>query len=182
MTVERILLEGIIRGAAAGLYLSSVLVLLRLRSPSARAAGALAYVSKTAHVIAQFPPAIFALGLTAWLGGCATVAPPDAFEPAPTAVACPTPMPAGTRCLRGQDSIARLGGDEFAILLTDIADASDVMRAVNRINDQFKLTAGLRYTQDKQDYAGCSRDVNGVYRDRAAVLSVSRSSSRRTVI
>ncbi len=40
-------------------------------------------------------------------------------------------------CLRGQDSIARLGGDEFAILLTDIADASDVMRAVNRINDQF---------------------------------------------
>ena len=39
-------------------------------------------------------------------------------------------------CLRGQDSIARLGGDEFAILLTDIADASDVMRAVTRIRDQ----------------------------------------------
>ena len=45
-----------------------------------------------------------ALGLTAWLGGCTAVAPPDAFEPAPTAVACPTPMPAGTRCLRGQDT------------------------------------------------------------------------------
>ena len=30
-----------------------------------------------------------------------------------------------------------------------------------RFNEQFKLTAGIRYTQDKQDYAGCSRDVNG---------------------
>lgn len=30
-----------------------------------------------------------------------------------------------------------------------------------RINEAFKLTAGLRYTQDKQDYEGCSRDVNG---------------------
>ncbi len=39
-------------------------------------------------------------------------------------------------CLRAQDSIARLGGDEFAILLTDIADAGDVMRAVGRIRDQ----------------------------------------------
>lgn len=30
-----------------------------------------------------------------------------------------------------------------------------------RINDAFKLTGGLRYTQDKQDYEGCSRDFNG---------------------
>ena len=30
-----------------------------------------------------------------------------------------------------------------------------------RFNEAFKATAGLRYTQDKQDYAGCSRDFNG---------------------
>lgn len=30
-----------------------------------------------------------------------------------------------------------------------------------RLNDQFKLTTGLRYTRDKQDFAGCSRDFNG---------------------
>jgi diguanylate cyclase (GGDEF)-like protein/PAS domain S-box-containing protein len=39
-------------------------------------------------------------------------------------------------CLRSQDSIARLGGDEFAILLTDVADPGDVMRAVGRIREQ----------------------------------------------
>ena len=30
-----------------------------------------------------------------------------------------------------------------------------------KISDQFKLTTGLRYTKDKQDFAGCSRDFNG---------------------
>jgi iron complex outermembrane recepter protein len=30
-----------------------------------------------------------------------------------------------------------------------------------RITDALKLTGGIRYTEDKQDYAGCSRDVNG---------------------
>lgn len=30
-----------------------------------------------------------------------------------------------------------------------------------RFSEAFKATAGLRYTQDKQDYAGCSRDFNG---------------------
>ncbi len=39
-------------------------------------------------------------------------------------------------CLRAQDAIARLGGDEFAILVTDVADAGDVMRAVQRIGEQ----------------------------------------------
>ncbi|HWW55622.1 MAG TPA: TonB-dependent receptor [Sphingopyxis sp.] len=29
------------------------------------------------------------------------------------------------------------------------------------IDDRFKLTAGLRYTEDKQHYNGCSRDFNG---------------------
>lgn len=30
-----------------------------------------------------------------------------------------------------------------------------------RVADQLKLTAGLRYTEDKQRYNGCSRDFNG---------------------
>jgi len=30
-----------------------------------------------------------------------------------------------------------------------------------RFSEAFKLTAGIRYTQDKQDYVGCSRDFNG---------------------
>lgn len=29
------------------------------------------------------------------------------------------------------------------------------------LTEQLKLTVGLRYTQDKQDYTGCSRDFNG---------------------
>jgi iron complex outermembrane recepter protein len=30
-----------------------------------------------------------------------------------------------------------------------------------QLSDAFNLTAGIRYTQDKQDYEGCSRDFNG---------------------
>lgn len=30
-----------------------------------------------------------------------------------------------------------------------------------RVNDLVKLNAGVRYTQDRQDYRGCSRDFNG---------------------
>ncbi|MCC7265986.1 MAG: TonB-dependent receptor, partial [Caulobacteraceae bacterium] len=30
-----------------------------------------------------------------------------------------------------------------------------------RVSDALKLTVGLRYTEDKQDYVGCSRDFNG---------------------
>ncbi|WP_129646865.1 TonB-dependent receptor [Peristeroidobacter agariperforans] len=30
-----------------------------------------------------------------------------------------------------------------------------------RLNDLFKLNAGVRYTEDRQDYRGCSRDFNG---------------------
>jgi pimeloyl-ACP methyl ester carboxylesterase len=46
-----------------------------------------------------------AVGLLAAMGGCASLAPP-APEAAPTAVACPADVPAGARCLRGQDSAA----------------------------------------------------------------------------
>ncbi len=44
-----------------------------------------------------------AAGLLLTLGGCASLAPP-APEAAPAAVACPADVPAGARCLRGQDS------------------------------------------------------------------------------
>jgi Outer membrane receptor proteins, mostly Fe transport len=30
-----------------------------------------------------------------------------------------------------------------------------------RLSEVLKITAGIRYTEDKQDYAGCSRDFNG---------------------
>lgn len=30
-----------------------------------------------------------------------------------------------------------------------------------RLSDSLKLTTGLRYTEDRQDYSGCSRDFNG---------------------
>lgn len=33
--------------------------------------------------------------------------------------------------------------------------------ADTQLTDQLKLTFGVRYTQDKQDYEGCSRDFNG---------------------
>ena len=36
-------------------------------------------------------------------------------------------------CIRGEDTAARLGGDEFAILLEDVADESNVLRVVERI-------------------------------------------------
>lgn len=59
---DRVLLEGIIRGVAAGLYLATAIVIGRsLRSPS-RLSGSLSYVSKAAHVLAQFPPAMAPLG------------------------------------------------------------------------------------------------------------------------
>ena len=35
--------------------------------------------------------------------------------------------------VRAQDCVARLGGDEFAILLTDVADVSEVERVCHRV-------------------------------------------------
>lgn len=59
---DRLLLEGIVRGVAAGLYLATAIIIGRsLRSPS-RLSGSLSYVSKAAHVLAQFPPAMRPLG------------------------------------------------------------------------------------------------------------------------
>lgn len=51
------------------------------------------------------------------------------------------------QCLRAQDSIARLGGDEFAILVTDVVDVGDVMRAVGRIREQI----GVAFTVAGRD-------------------------------
>jgi hypothetical protein len=63
MSEPSLLLETIIRGIAAGLYLATAIVIARsLRTPS-RISGSLSYVSKMAHVIAQFPPAVGPLGL-----------------------------------------------------------------------------------------------------------------------
>ena len=59
---DGILFEGIVRGVAAGLYLATTIVIGRyMRSPSGLS-GSLSYVSKAAHVLAQFPPAMAPLG------------------------------------------------------------------------------------------------------------------------
>lgn len=63
MSESSLLFESIVRGVAAGLYLATAIVIARsLRTPS-RISGSLSYLSKTAHVIAQFPPAMAPLGL-----------------------------------------------------------------------------------------------------------------------
>ena len=47
-------------------------------------------------------------------------------------------------CLRSTDTLARLGGDEFAIILTDIAEASEIdfiaQKIVNCLGAKFKLS------------------------------------------
>ena len=63
MSVEAPFLETIVRSMAAGLYLASALLIVRPRPGAARAFGALAYTSKSAHVLAQFPPLIAVAGL-----------------------------------------------------------------------------------------------------------------------
>ena len=39
--------------------------------------------------------------------------------------------------MRAADTVSRLGGDEFAILMDDVQEVSDVLRAVERIRNQF---------------------------------------------
>jgi diguanylate cyclase (GGDEF)-like protein len=39
--------------------------------------------------------------------------------------------------MRAADTVSRLGGDEFAILMDDIRDISDALRAVERVRNQF---------------------------------------------
>ncbi len=41
-------------------------------------------------------------------------------------------------CLRPEDTVARLGGDEFAVLLESVSNVSDVIQAVERLNDSVK--------------------------------------------
>ncbi len=63
MTMDTdILYEAMVRALAAGCYLSTAIVIFRVRSTAVRTIGALCYVSKAAHVIAQFPPAMAPLG------------------------------------------------------------------------------------------------------------------------
>lgn len=45
--------------------------------------------------------------------------------------------------LRGNDLVARLGGDEFAVVLTDLADASDVLPVLERCLAQIELPVSL---------------------------------------
>ncbi len=60
---EANLLEAMIRSTAAGLYLATAVVIARYLTTPSRISGALSYVSKAAHVIAQFPPAMAPLGV-----------------------------------------------------------------------------------------------------------------------
>lgn len=60
---ESALFEGMVRAIAAGLYLATAIVIGRVPATPARVSGALSYLSKFAHVLAQFPPAMAPLGL-----------------------------------------------------------------------------------------------------------------------
>ena len=49
---------------------------------------------------------------------------------------------------------------------SDVANFETVTKSVFlnadwKLNEEFKISGGIRYTKDKQDYAGCSRDFNG---------------------
>lgn len=59
---QAILLEGIVRGVAAGFYLATAIVIGRSFRSTSRVSGSLTYISKSAHVLAQFPPAMAPMG------------------------------------------------------------------------------------------------------------------------
>ena len=46
-------------------------------------------------------------------------------------------------CVRAEDTVARFGGDEFAILLGELAASEDVLRVVERINQELDTTFHL---------------------------------------
>lgn len=57
-----LLLELAIRFITVGLYLSTAIIIFRLRLSSARIAGTIAYFSKATHVVLHFPPIMVLLG------------------------------------------------------------------------------------------------------------------------
>lgn len=57
-----LLLELAIRFITVGLYLSTAIIIFRLRLSSARIFGAIAYLSKAAHVLLHFPPIMLVVG------------------------------------------------------------------------------------------------------------------------
>lgn len=63
---DGVLLEAIVRGIAAGLFLATAIIIVRFRPTASRIAGTLAYLSKAAHVFVQFPPAMAPLALYSW--------------------------------------------------------------------------------------------------------------------
>lgn len=48
------------------------------------------------------------------------------------------------RCVRPSDTVARLGGDEFTLLLTDLADAGEALRAAERVLRAFQTPLTVR--------------------------------------
>ena len=66
VTTDRILIEGAVRCLAAGFYLATAIIIVRIKPSPSRTAGALAYVSKAAHAFAQFPPLMIPLGALSW--------------------------------------------------------------------------------------------------------------------
>ncbi|WP_242038495.1 GGDEF domain-containing phosphodiesterase [Chroococcidiopsis sp [FACHB-1243]] len=59
-------------------------------------------------------------------------------------------------CIRSSDTLARLGGDEFTILIEDVDDKDDIIRLVERIQQEFKLPFHLR---GQEVYANASIGV-----------------------
>lgn len=62
MEEGRVILEAVLRSIAVGLYLACVLLLVRPHPSPVRGLGALAYLSKACHCVAQFPPLMLLAG------------------------------------------------------------------------------------------------------------------------
>jgi diguanylate cyclase (GGDEF)-like protein len=88
--------------------------------------------------------------------------------------------------VREVDTVARLGGDEFGILLDDLADLHDALRAADRVRDtllqpfhvarqEIVVTASMGIATSSTDY----ERVEDILRDADTAMDRAKSAGRR---